>query len=261
MKKLIVSIFLMTFCVCGFAMDEKMEQVNAIKKSHDYLYGEATMKTIAEAGTLAFELLQVEVERWLSSAAVAPSVVRTSSVVESPSDVGESKSPSYSLHDIADTLVLRRAEMYRVFAFVKKDALLSGKTEQNQPYQKNDSVVRSVTPYKMQRGELMSKQTEKVIRKWMSLDNEAIQRIKKARTFFDLSSILPPLKEQGLITGYGKYATVDHPEDYYLIVYDIAGNIKALLEPGEEKRRNLNTGADDSLDNYRGCGAIWFALR
>lgn len=261
---------LLASCISAAAMDEKMEQVNAIKKSHDYLYGEATMKTFAEAETLAFELLQAEVDEWLSSAAAAnPSAVGTSSietsvvgssVVGSPSVVLDLQSPTqtYFLRDIADTLVLRRAEMYRVFAFVKKEALLSGKTEQHQPSQEKEPGVRSAPPFKMQRDELMSKEAEKVIKQRFSLDNEAVRRIKQARNFFELRTILPPLKEQGLIADYGKYATAEHPETCYLIIYDAAGNIKALLGTGEETRPNLLTGQPDSIDNYRGCGAIWF---
>lgn len=243
---------LMASCIGAAAMDEKMEQVNAIKKSHEYLYGEATMKTIAEAEALAFELLQAEVDGWLSS--VPPSVVGNPSVV---GDL-QSPTPTYSLHEIADTFVLRRAEMYRVFAFVKKDALLSGKTDPHQPSQEKKSEVRSTPPFKMQRDELMNKEAEEVIKQHFSSDNEAIHRIKQARNFFELRTILPPLKEQGLITDYGKYATAEHPETCYLIIYDIAGNIKALLGKGEECRPNLLTGQQDSIDNYRGCGAIWF---
>ena len=261
---------LLASCISAAAMDEKMEQVNAIKKSHDYLYGEATMKTLAEAEVLAFELLQTEVDVWLSSAAAAnPSAVGTSSIETSPVGtsavigdlqpvIGDLQSPTFPLRDIADTLVLRRAEMYRVFAFVKKDALLSGKTEPHQPSPQKVPEVRSTPPFKMQRDELMSKEAEKVIKQRFSLDKEAVRRIKQARNFFELRTILPPLKEQGLIADYGKYATAEHPETCYLIIYDAAGNIKALLGTGEEIRPNLLTGQPDSIDNYRGCGAIWF---
>ena len=253
---------LLASCISAAAMDEKMEQVNAIKKSHDYLYGEATMKTLAEAEALAFELLQTEVDVWLSSSTLNPSAANAVvGDLQSPtptSVIGDLQSPTFSLRDIADTLVLRRAEMYRVFAFVKKDALLSGKTEPHQPSPQKEPGVRSTPPFKMQRDELMSKEAEKVIKQRFSLDNEAIRRIKQARNFFELRTILPPLKEQGLITDYGKYATAEHPETCYLIIYDIAGNIKALLGKGEECRPNLLNGLQDSIDNYRGCGAIWF---
>ena len=66
---------------------------------------------------------------------------------------------------------------------------------------------------------------------------------------------------QGDIIDYGKFATAKEPEQCYLIVYDPAGNICALLGKGQRVRQNLKTGHDDSIENYRGCGAIWFTLR
>ena len=89
-----------------------------------------------------------------------------------------------------------------------------------------------------------------------------IKSIKKsAKSFFELKQIMEPLKEKGDILDYGKYATAKNPEQCYLIVYDPAGNIKAILDKGEEVRKNLNTGKEDSIKNYRGCGAIWFTIK
>ena len=48
---MILSLMLVV-CVVAQAMDQKMEQVNAIKKNPDYLYGEATMKELNEAGSI-----------------------------------------------------------------------------------------------------------------------------------------------------------------------------------------------------------------
>ena len=72
---------------------------------------------------------------------------------------------------------------------------------------------------------------------------------------------MQPLKAEGKILDYGKYATAKAPELCYLIVYDPAGNIRALLGKGKDKRKNLKTGKDDNIGNYRGCGAIWFTLK
>ena len=92
-------------------------------------------------------------------------------------------------------------------------------------------------------------------------ENDALLRLKKAKNFFELKEIMQPLKDKGDIIDYGKYATAEHPELCYLIVYDPAGNICALLGKGKDVRKNLKTGNDDSIKNYRGCGAIWFTLR
>ena len=88
-----------------------------------------------------------------------------------------------------------------------------------------------------------------------------IEQIKKARNFFELKQIMEPLKQKGDIIDYGKYATAKNPDKCYLIVYDAAGNIKALLGKGAEERLNLKTGQLDSIENYHGCGAIWFRIK
>ena len=72
---------------------------------------------------------------------------------------------------------------------------------------------------------------------------------------------MEPLKENGDIIEYGKYATAEKPEECFLIVYDTAGNIRALLGKGTDSRWNLLTNKNDSTANYRGCGAIWFILK
>jgi hypothetical protein len=98
-------------------------------------------------------------------------------------------------------------------------------------------------------------------RNYLGREEGIIEQIKKARSFFELRGIMEPLRKNGFITGYGKYATVKNPEDCYFIVYDPAGNIKAILGKGDNVRKNLITGEDDSISNYHGCGAIWFTVR
>lgn len=87
-----------------------------------------------------------------------------------------------------------------------------------------------------------------------------LDKIKKAKNFFELKEIMEPLKEMGDIKDYGKYATAENIDDCYLIIYDPAGNIKAILSKGTKERRNLKTGKPDLISNYRGCGAIWFTI-
>lgn len=239
--------------VCGIAqaMDQKMERVNAIKKNPDYLYGEATMKELTEAEILAFELLQAEVDAWLEQKAPYNSSVDK-----------ELPSITHHIRQMADTLVLRRAGMYRVFAYLKKSALQSvtdvqPPSEQETPHTPNQLQV---SPVQKEKEHLITPEMERFIKRQFMQRNGAIERIKGAKNFFELKTILPPLKEQGLVADYGKYATADNPEDCYLIVYDIAGNIKALLDRGETIRLNLKTGKEDSIENYRGCGAIWVRM-
>ena len=120
------------------------------------------------------------------------------------------------------SIVTRRLDKYRAFVYISKDSL------RQLPQDNKEGVI---------------------------------EQVKKAKTFFELKSIMEPLKQSGNIVDYGKYATMKDPEKCYLIVYDVAGNVLALLGKGNDERWNLTTDMNDNMSNYRGCGAIWFILK
>lgn len=89
----------------------------------------------------------------------------------------------------------------------------------------------------------------------------ALEQIMAVKSFYDLKSVMVPLKLNGEITKLGKYRTMTEPQRSYLIIYDTDARIRAVLSPGtENSRKNLRTGNKDSIYNYGGCGAIWFQL-
>ena len=120
------------------------------------------------------------------------------------------------------SIITRRLDKYRAFVYISKDSL-------RQLSQGNKEGV--------------------------------IDQVKKAKTFFELKNIMEPLKQSGEIVDYGKYATMKDPEKCHLIIYDVAGNVLALLDKGNEERWNLTTDKNDNMSNYRGCGSIWFILK
>ena len=238
MKRFYLCILTLGIALIAFAADDRAEQINAIKKNSSYLYGEATMAIQEEAMLVAYEHLQNEVIAWTQNDSIKIK----------------------DITPISDTITTRRAEMYRVFVYVEKS--------------KVKHVVDSVSIHDTLRlarrdSMLMTDSVTMIIdKRFFGKDgkikqrtNDALLRIKKAKNFFELKTIMQPLKEKGDIIDYGKYATATHLETCYLIVYDPAGNICALLSKGKDVRQNLKTGKDDSIQNYRGCGAIWFTLR
>ena len=209
-------------------MDSRLEAINAVKKDSSFLYAEATMVSREEAAQVACELLQGEIIRW-------------SMECQSPID----SIKACKLSEMADTMVVRRASLYRVFSYINKIRLKAT----TQP-EKRDSTL------------LNCKTKETLMRKFsLKKDNGVLRKILHARNFFELQEIMEPLKKSGEIVDYGKYASMKNPADCYLIVYDPAGNICAWLDKGADLRRNLKTGKDDSVMNYRGCGAIWFVIK
>jgi hypothetical protein len=87
-----------------------------------------------------------------------------------------------------------------------------------------------------------------------------LEQILSVTSFYDLKSVMTPLKLNGEITKMGKYTTMREPEKSYLIIYDPDARIRAVLAPGRTQRKNLRTGLMDAVTNYGGCGAIWFQL-
>ena len=247
MKRIICSILTFVLVLSASAGDWRLEKINSIKKNGAYLYGEATVSTLEQATTLAYEELQREVYAWLQN-------------------------DSLSVKDInrlSDTVMVRIVNVYRVFAYVEKSKLKSmppvtDKTDTvpaktpivEKTLEKKDSTLFTDSVRQVINKRFFGKEGKKKQR-----ENDALLRLKKAKNFFELKEIMQPLKDKGDIIDYGKYATAKHPELCYLIVYDPAGNICALLGKGKDIRKNLKTGNDDSIKNYRGCGAIWFTLR
>ena len=247
MKRIICSILSLIVVMGVYAGDWHLEKINSIKKNSGYLYGEATVSTLEQATTLAYEELQREVYAWLQN-------------------------DSLSIRDInrlSDTIMVRIINVYRVFAYVEKSKLKPLLVETSQvdtvpakaPFTEADLKKKDSTLFTDSVRQVIQKRFFGKEGKMKQRQNDALLRLKKAKNFFELKEIMQPLKEKGDILDYGKYATAEHPELCYLIVYDPAGNICALLGKGKEIRKNLKTGNDDSIKNYRGCGAIWFTLR
>ena len=229
MKRTIFIYIALLAVLAMVAMDTRLEDINAIKKSSEFLYAEATMPTPAEADSTARQMLHEEIIRW------------TTEELQEPMD----SLSVLRLCEKADTMMTLRANMFRVFTFIRKNKVSPMfKLQAEQPSLLNDStkktLMRRFAPRKM--------------------DNGALQEIMKARNFFELKEIMEPLKEKGKIIDYGKYATAKNLDECYLIVYDPAGNIKAWLDKGKDIRKNLKTQKPDSVKNYRGCGAIWFII-
>ncbi len=269
MKRLSVMTLLLSVVLVASALDKRQTEINTIKKSKEYLYSDITMSTQEGAASQAFDELQQEILKWATDRAD-----------EKP---GTAVSPQ-DLNKLIDTIMVRRAEMYRVFAYVKKmkllplfsdwhivmiDSLDSDRIHRDGAHEfalqpeSDNCPCDSVQPKdSLHNDTVVSKKVLKMLKNsFLGKKGGVIEQIKKARNFFELKQIMEPLKQKGDILDYGKYATAKQPEECYLIVYDPAGNIKALLGKGEEARQNLKTSKEDSVKNYHGCGAIWFTLR
>ena len=200
--------YILLCCLCCsmlmVAQEHMMEKINEIKLDSTCLYGEATLKTQADASALARKELSKEIAKW----------------AKNRDDVSEEMVNDLSA-SLVDSIVMKRANMMRVFVYVKKTSLLSVPT-----------------------GKQLT----------------TLDKIIAVTSFFQLKEVMEPMYEQGIIKSYGKYNTMSEPSDCYLVIYDPDGDIRAVLGKGIKERKNLSTGLPDSEHNYSGCGAIWFQL-
>lgn len=266
MKRLSFIILLLSTVLMANALDIRQQNINRIKKSKAFLYSDVTMKAQEDAASQAYEQIQVEIMNWASER--SKKKISNISVTE--------------LNKIVDTIMVRRAEMYRVVAYVRKNKVATtfkdwkitlvkeldtdSKQEPEETAELPDTIAPTHEPDSIQINEkkdsLVNEKVLSILRNnFLGKKGGVIEQIKKAKNFFELKQIMEPLKQKGDIIDYGKYATAKNPENCYLIVYDPAGNIKALLDKGEKVRQNLKTGKKDSIKNYRGCGAIWFTIK
>lgn len=279
MKRITTILLLLCTVLMASALDKRQTKINSIKKSKEFLYSDITMSSREDANSQAVELLQNEIITWAKDRAENKKAAPVSPI---------------EINKLIDTIMVRRANMYRVFAYVKKIKLVSlfhdwklvlldgqdsdegndieGLPEEDkkeQAFQSEDTepkespepvdTVKSQTPAK--KDTVANKDIRTVLKNsFWGKKGGVIEQIKKAKNFFELKQIMEPLKDKGDIKDYGKYSTAEKPEECYLVVYDPAGNIKALLGKGDKVRQNLKTGKDDSIKNYRGCGAIWFTI-
>lgn len=260
MKRMIHTILALSLSMIVCAANNTVDEINTIKKSSYFLYGDATMGTLEDADHVARAILQDEIFRW---------------VAENHYQIDSTKILNLCIN--ADTLMMRRADQYRVFAFINKSDIFKQHLPQNltpaEVAPPIEEPTPQVQPMEVERNEkkdstLLNDTTMNILRKHFSpkskkkarIQKGVIQKVMEAHNFFELREIMQPLKDSGEILDFGKYATAKNPSECYLIVYDPAGNIKAWLDKGRDIRKNLKTGKDDSIKNYHGCGAIWFTV-
>lgn len=250
MKKIISTLTLLFMAVTMMAQTS-MSEINRIKRDAEYLYGEATMNDKQAALQLAYELLETEIKNWAAAKNSKITSVTASKIFE-----------------VADTIILSRHNMIRAFVYVSTKNLKAqkGKTltieiNKSEPItkpvveKKEEPVVQAnpVTP-----ATVIKEEPKKVVP--TKPKNDTLEKLLKLTSFYDLEKTIEPLRIEGKIKSYGKYATMKNPEECYLIIYDTDANIRAILGKGTDSRKNLRTGKDDTERAYKGCGAFWFIL-
>lgn len=247
MKRLLL-IWIGFFCLfCVNAQENKKSVINKVKKSDRYIYGEATMLTKEEAYSLAEEILYTNINEY----------------IEKNKNISSSNVIIRNFRDEFSSIDLPRGNMIRAFIYVEKKniipvdnvVVLENRKEEEDVTDMSDNVfIQTNTP--------QTKEFEQTLQERSLLPKDIFEMVTAINVFSEIQNCLESLDKAGKITHYDKYAAVkDNSAEYYLIVYNREGQIVAVLGQGEKNRLNLRTDQEDSLANYKGCGAICFKIK
>jgi hypothetical protein len=213
--------------IAADAMDEQLEKINGIKKNPDYLYGDATMATQEEATSLAYEVLQKEVLNWSQR---EHQKLKVSSAAE--------------INGLSQTIRVRRANMFRVFAYVKKESLLKDSHKVQV-----DSLNRDSVEVRQPKDSLVTDSVKNVImqRFFGRRVNDALLRLKDAKNFFELKDIIitgdvignDEKMIQKIIDANEQYCVENKPNIVY--IDDLSPSFGAAKLSFKEKINNTGT--------------------
>ena len=260
MVKRIVIAFLLALPISVLAQNE-MKEINEIKSSMDFLYATGTSTVNAEeAANNAKDLIALEIEQWL----------KEHSVDDVAGFVAKSRE---SLSQIKT----QRGNLYRVFVFVKKIDVLpydkgeevmvvdfvntetetfSEATSNGQCLEQEESVCEVTDP---RDSILQTKKEESSVSAQQLSDVEKI--LLNVNTFSALNDFINHGREDGSILNVGSYKTLPTTGICYVFIHNRDGNIPAHIKCVDSRPINIKTGLEDSISNYKGCGAIWVKFK
>lgn len=218
---------LLTIALCCFSATAAMagsvedikKEINKIKKSSQYIYAESTAPTEADARAYAEMRLYDEVNKWVATQKKMKG--STNLVVNNRKELWTSFS------------MPRGSNMVRYFAYVKKKDIIPT----------DNAVV------------ITNESMPAVEEKLQLVLPEAVKILTDITDYHEMVNKVKQLKAEGKISTYGRYDTLDNPDENYLFIYNTKGEVEAILTTGPD-RRNVKTNKPDGVANYKGRGAI-----
>ena len=220
--------------ICAQQSDELKKEINKVKKSAQYLYAETTMDDPKEALATALDMLTRDAQKW---------------VVEKKKLNGQEVDLVLTnLSQCYEKMELPRGDMFRAFVYVKKSDIFLAR---NTVVTDGPQIATGETGAGRQPG-------GKTVQKTGNYP-EAIRRLLALRTYDEVPPCLESLQREGRITDNKRYASLQDPDKYVLIIYNRQAGVEAILSEGPE-RINYGTGEPDEVANYKGRGAIGVQL-
>lgn len=283
MKRIIFAIMISALGIASIQgqTTNAIKEINTIKKAPDkYIYAEGTSATWEEALDNAKTLLSATIELWAKES-------NTNEDVK-----GFVAKANEHLFEIKAT----RGQLFRAFVYVKKSDLqpytsddqiliipVSNDTnvqvthvipskEENDAHisleidSTSESNVVVIPPFEV--AEVLQPEVaiaeepvEKPVLEEKYEPTERERRILQVMSSSQIDDYIREMQSQNSISNFGKYKQMPQNEECYLFVYNQSGEIPAHLHRVEGKYFNVQTGQEDDIDNYKGCGAFWFTFR
>jgi len=268
------------------AYAQEKELITKVKRAPDtYVFAEATAKTEEEAQAIAEDLFYQNVNEYVAS---EKKMQGAADVV-----INDAKALQNSV------TMPRGSNMHRVFIYVKKTDILAvknpivmserlkqmtneekAKQEAKQKAKQEEEKRISAEAEAKVRAEYTAKQKaaeeakakkaaelaqrameDSIVKALAAQDfPEAATKLAEAKNITQLNTMLKQMKQKGEVKEYAKYKDIAVKSDWYFVLYDATGKVKAVLTDGDE-RMNVMTGHADSLKNYPQHAAVGVKFR
>ena len=239
MKKLINSLLLSALSFPLFAQKDAVSaviQINAIKKDTAYLYAEATTAVWDDAYSNARALMETTIEDWVNQS--YPNENIQGCIAKAGRSTLQIKT--------------RRGNLYRAFLYVKKSEIVTFADAKDMIVVPVQQTTATVQP----RPEEPKVETPVVVEQPNEYEPSAKEKRFLAVT--DFLDIQPFIDGNEDIKTYGKYKKSPVSGDFYMFVFNPQGKVVAHLLFRQSKFRDVSTGSDADINDYKGCGGIWF---
>ena len=293
LHKLTLLILLLGLSVSVMVQSSVSQKINKIKMDLFYLYAEATMETEQEAQEMAYELLMLEVDKYVASKKKL------------------SEADRVVIKDIVsknEVLSVMRGTMHRVFIYVKKsdidaannvteivrtpvgDDNKSEQTADNQNQSASSSAAQDIAEISAAKPRSAKPQNIKVKKqesKAPVVDEEpqieesaiaveepvavqsplsapqqqVIDELLRCRDLAAVRARLADLRSRYKVGAYGAPANCQDVAGSYWVVMDSNGGVATVLGPGSDQRISYQTMTYASLNEFKGQNAVWFKLK
>jgi len=246
-------VVLLIVCISlfGYALSAQgVKKINEIKRSGDYVYAEVTMSTLEEAFDAVCQILTVHVMDYAKDQKIPSKDSFTQKYVE----------------NTCDTIQVRRSDMYKVFAYIRKSDLQDGPVAAAKPARVAEAPAIPSTPSPQQETAPVTQATVSITAPDAGLKlaeawkQNAIDKLLSCPSFAEARAELARMKQEYKVKRYGRPAECRDVKRAFWLIGDSDGNVVTVLGPEDGGRTDFSALKKTSLETYSGYDSIWFTL-